>query len=174
VIAKRIPNASNESVNLVVSLLVRHPEISRVVIKPGLSGIALFFVVRTLLGGDERARLRRAVGAHVRALRELSGLESRPVDVRLSAGGDLTFIEIELDGKTLARDEIAMIVGLVAQTFGERLVVNPPAEDGGEEDAAMQDESVGAALDAVRRGRHRKGLVGFRDDRRVLIYFGKR
>jgi len=172
VIVKRAPEETNDSVNLVISLLVRHPELSRVIIQPRSAAIALFFIVRAMLDADERARFERSVVEHTRALRALGGGGKMDVMVRFSAGDDLTFVEIERDAKSIGRDEIAMIVGLVSQTFGERLVVNPPAEEG-DDDTSVQEESVVTALDAVQRGRQRKGLVGFRDERRVLVYFGK-
>jgi len=172
VIAKRAPEETNDSVNLIVSLLVRHPELSRVIIKPRSTAIAFFFIVRAVLDAGERSRFERSVVEHTQALRSLGRGRKADVAVRFSAGDDLTFVEIERDAKSIGRDEIAMIVGLVSQTFGERLVVNPPAEEG-EDDTSIQEESVVSALDAVQRGRQRKGLVGFRDERRVLIYFGK-
>jgi len=172
VIAKRASEETNDSVNLVISLLVRHPELSRIIIKPRSTAIAFFFIVRSVLRPDERSRFERNVSEHVLALHALGRSGKADVNVRFSAGDDLTFVEIERDAKSIGRDEIAMIVGLVSQTFGERLVVNPPAEEA-EDDMSIQEESVATALDAVQRSRHRKGLVGFRDDRRVLIYFGK-
>ncbi|HET9343591.1 MAG TPA: hypothetical protein VFO25_11830 [Candidatus Eremiobacteraceae bacterium] len=171
-IAKRAPEETNDSVNLIVSLLVRHPELSRIIIKPRSAAIAFFFIVRAVLDAGERSRFRRSVVEHTQALRSLGRGAKADVAVRFSSGDDLTFVEIERDAKSIGRDEIAMLVGLVSQTFGERLVVNPPAEEG-EDDASIQEESVVSALDAVQRGRQRKGLVGFRDERRVLIYFGK-
>ena len=172
-IAKRLPDASNDSVNLVVSLLVRHPELSRVIITPRFAAIAFFFVVRGRLSPAEDAHFRASVTAHLGALHQLDGDGQPKVVVRLSADEDMTFVEIEREAKSLARDEISLIVGLVAQHFGDRLVVNPPAEDAPEDDFGPQEDAVGSALDAVRRGKQRKGLVGFREERRVLIYFGK-
>jgi hypothetical protein len=173
VIGKRLPDESNDSVNLVVSLLVRHPELSRVIIKPRSSAIAFFFAVREKLTEVEQSRFRAALLDHLRALHEIDGEHSPKIVVRIEADEDLTFVEIERDAKSLARDEISLIVGLVVQTFGERLVVNPPADEAVDEDFGAQEDSVTSALDAVRRGKQRKGLVGFREERRVLIYFGK-
>jgi len=173
VIAKRLPDESNDSVNLVVSLLVRHPELSRIIIKPRVRAIALFFVVRDRMTAQEQVRFRASLVDHLRALHKIDGLDSPKIGVRLTADVDLTFVEIERDAKSITRDEISLIVGLVAQSFGERLVVNPPAEDTGEDEYGPQEDAVGSALDAVRRGKQRKGLVGFREERRVLIYFGK-
>ena len=124
-IAKRLPDESNDSVNLVVSLLVRHPELSRIIIKPRLSAIALFFVVRAKLSAQEQTRFHETLVDHLRALHKIDGLDSPKIAVRISADVDLTFVEIERDAKSLTRDEISLIVGLVAQSFGERLVVNP-------------------------------------------------
>jgi len=173
VIARRIPDESNDSVNLVVSLLVRHPELSRVIIKPRLASIAFFFVVRSTVPPKERADFRRSIADHVRALHALARVNGAKLAVRLTAGKELSFVEFERDTKTLTRDEIALIVALVAQSFGERLVVNPPADDVDEDDGGGREDVVGSALDAVRSGHQRKGLVGFREERRVLVYFGK-
>jgi hypothetical protein len=173
VIAKRLPDESNDSVNLVVSLLVRHPELSRIIIKPRFSAIAFFFVVRAHLSKAEQLHFRRTVFDHFGALHRIDGLRSPKIAVRLVVDSDLTFVEIERDAKSLARDEISLMVGLITQFFGERLVVNPPAEDEPDDEFGSQEDAVGSALDAVRRGKQRKGLVGFREERRVLIYFGK-
>ena len=172
-IAKRVPDESNDSVNLVVSLLVRHPELSRIIIKPRFSAIAFFFVVRERLSTAERSHFRCVLVDHLRALHEIDDAGSPRISVRMTADEGVTFIEVERDANSLARDEIALIVGIVVQVFGERLVVNPPADDAAEDEFGAQEDAVGSALDAVRRGKQRKGLVGFREERRVLIYFGK-
>ena len=172
-ISRRIPDQSNDSVHLLVSLLVRHPELSRVTITPRFSAIAFFFVVRGALAQAEARAFKQTLTEHVRALHALSGVDETTTRIALASSDDLTFVEIERDAKTVGREEIALIVALTAEAFGERLIVNPPADDAGEEEMGAQDDHVGSALDAVRNGRQRKGLVGFRDDRRVLVYFGK-
>jgi hypothetical protein len=173
VIAKRVPDESNDSVNLVISLLVRHPELSRVIIKPRFSAVAFFFIVRERLSAVEGTRFRTSVLEHLRAFHDLERESTPKILVRLRTAENLTFVEIERDARTLARDEIPLVVALVSQAFGDRLIVNPPAEDAGDDEFGPQEDPVGSALDAVRRGRQRKGLVGFREERRVLIYFGK-
>jgi hypothetical protein len=172
VISRRMPDESNDSVHLLVSLLVRHPELSRVVIKPRFAGLAFFFVVRARLSLAERRSFRRSLLAHLRALHRLQGVRGAPITVRFTYGEGLTFIDVERDAKSLAPEEIATIVGVVAQTFGEQLLVNPPADES-DEDRSPQDDPVGSALEAVRHGKQRKGLVAFREERRVLVYFGK-
>jgi hypothetical protein len=172
-IAKSLPEEPNDSVNLLVSLLVRHPELSRVVIKPRFAAIALFFIVRGSLDTEERTSFRHAVADHLRAFHQLAREPSPKVAVRIRADQGHTFVEIEREARDITRDEIALMVALVAQSFGERLIVNPPADDPNEDDGSGREDAVGSALDAVRRAKQAKGLVGFREERRVLIYFGK-
>jgi hypothetical protein len=172
-IAKDLPEEPNDSVDLVVSLLVRHPELSRVVIRPRFAAIAFFFVVKGKVDAGEASGFRRAVTSHLRALHALLRDAAPKIAVRVRADEELTFVEIERDARDISRDEIALIVALVAETFGERLVVNPPADESGDDEPGAREDAVGSALDAVRRGKQRKSLVGLREERRVLIYFGK-
>jgi hypothetical protein len=172
-IAKSLPEEPNDSVNLLVSLLVRHPELSRVVIKPRFAAIALFFIVRGSLAVGERSAFRLSVLDHLRAFHGLAREPSPKVVVRLRADEGHTFVEIERDARDITRDEISLMVALVAQSFGDRLIVNPPADDPNEDESGGREDPVGTALDAVRRAKQAKGLVGFREERRVLIYFGK-
>lgn len=173
-IAKHPPEEPSDSVNLVVSLLVRHPELSRIVIRRRFEAIAFFFVVKDVLARDEVFAFRRSVIAHARAFHSLSRSALPRMSVRVRSAEGLSFVEIERESSDLSRDEIAMLVSLVSERFGERLLVNPPAEDASDEDAAgAREDAVGDALDAMRRAKQRKSLVGLRDERRVLIYFGK-
>jgi hypothetical protein len=173
-IARHPAEEPNDSVNLVVSLLVRHPELSRIVIRRRFAAIAFFFVVKGTLTRDDAIAFRRSVGAHSRAFHSLSRERAPRVSVRVRSEEGLSFVEIERETSDLSRDEIAMLVSLVSDSFGERLLVNPPAEGpSDEESTGAREDAVGDALDAVRRAKQRKSLVGLRDERRVLIYFGK-
>jgi hypothetical protein len=173
VIGKRLPNESSESVNLVVSLLVRHPELSRVTIKERFASIAFFFAVREAVSEEDAKQFRGALAEHLRAFHTLGRERPSAMSIRLRTQERLTFIEVERDAATLTGEEIALLVAVVAQAWGERLIVNPPADDSGDEEFAMQEDRVVSALEAVRRGSERKRLVGLREERRVLVYFGK-
>jgi len=167
-----MPENSNDSIDLIVSLLVRHPELSRVVIKPRVESIAFFFAVRDRLSRLHERNLRHTVTEHLEAFHALLRTRSARTRVRTRTDAHVSFVEIERDATTLTRDEIPLIVALVSQCFGDRLIVNPPAEEAGDEELEAHGDAVGPALDAVRHAKQRKGLVGFRDERRLLICFG--
>jgi hypothetical protein len=60
---------------------------------------------------------------------------------------------------------------LFGQRFGSALVKNPASDDVLDDDPGDRDELVESALDALRDPAQRKRLVGFREEKRVLVYF---
>lgn len=164
----------SDTVDLVVSLLVRHPEISRISLDPRHHSIRFSFILTGDLTTAELVRFRRTLADHVQAFYELERRGTPPIGVARRVESGVTFLVIERDTRTLTREEISLVVDVLDATFGERVLVNPPADVAHDDDPNTQEEVVGSALDALRRGRLRKSLIGFRDDRRVLIYFGRR
>jgi len=65
-----------------------------------------------------------------------------------------------------------MLTSLLAARFGSALIESP-AEESVDEDPAAQDELVDFALEALRDPSQQRSLVGFREEKRVLVYFVK-
>lgn len=172
-IAQRMPTETNDAVNLIVSLLVRYPEISSVHSNPADETIRLTFAFTVALAKDETRRIVDEVVEHLDAYHEVSG----SVPVVLGADCDVdqgaSFLHIDRDLKTISKEEISMIVELLKERFQAQLVTNPVPEESSEEDVSAQDEMVNVAIDTMREGGAQKSLVGFREERRVLIYFKK-
>jgi hypothetical protein len=83
----------------------------------------------------------------------------------------MSFVRITRDARSFTRDELQLLVSLFAQRFGDRLVVNPATDDDGFEDDASADDLVEYALEALRDPAQQRSLVGFREEKRVLVYF---
>ncbi|MBC5825817.1 MAG: hypothetical protein GIW99_06180 [Candidatus Eremiobacteraeota bacterium] len=165
---KPLSQRSGENVDLILSLLVGHPELSRINVEPRLGTITLTFIVRGSVGAKFRTRLRE----HLSAYYALENVSAAAPEIKTSTMRGLTFLSIGRDTRTISGAEISLIVALVRQELERALVVNPPAEEPGEDEPLARKEFVGSAIDAWRRGSQKKSLVGFRDERRVLIYFG--
>ena len=56
---------------------------------------------------------------------------------------------------------------------GDALVLNPVPDDHLEADPAAEDEAAAYAVEALRDPAQSKSLVGFREEKRVLVYFLK-
>jgi hypothetical protein len=163
---------SADTVNRVVALLVRFPEVHSVRSNPADATLTLSFAVRERLDRLKTRALAERVGEHVRAFLDLRG--ETPAKIGVTCDRDtataFSFVHVARDAASFSREELELLVALFADAFGERLIrdaADAPVDD----DAAARDELVEVALDALRDPTRRQRLVGFREEQRVLVYF---
>jgi len=166
--------ASSDAVGHVTALLTRFPEIATIASHPATDSIVLSFVVGRRLERPLRESIREAVADHVRTLLAGSGDEPQSLEVTCELDGGLTFFRIVRDALTMTREELAMLTSLFAERFGKALVKSPVDDDLLDEDRAADDARVEYALDALRDSAQQKSLVGFHEEKRVVVYFLKR
>jgi len=104
-----------------------------------------------------RPRTRGAIGAADRVRRRPS----------------LTFVHVTRDLETFTKEELELHVSFFCDRCGDALVRNPPPDDHLEGDPAADDEAALYAVEALRDPAQSKSLVGFREEKRVLVYFLK-
>ena len=169
----RMPAESADTVSLICALLVRFPEIASMRAMPERGTARFSFAVRKRL---DRQTQRAAIGEiedYVGAFLALAGDEPAVLEVECESDRAATFVHVTRDVDTLSRDELAMLVSLVEQRFADALVRNPVPDEQPDEDAGAQDELVEVAIEALRNPAQSKTLVGFREEKRVLVYFLK-
>jgi hypothetical protein len=167
---------SNDTINRVVSLLVRFPEIHSIRSNPADATLTLTYAVARRLDRDAVRGFSDAVTDHVRAFLELCGESPAKVAVSAERDANVTFVSVTRDFESFSREELELHIALFGDRFGTALVKNP-APDEPFEDDVDRDELVEAALDGLRDPGARQRLVGFREEKRVLVYFvhsGKR
>ena len=169
-----VPRPSFESadtVNRVVALLVRVPELHSVRSNPGDASLTLSFAVRERLDRATTRGLAERVGDHVRALLDLQGDAPQHLAVASERDRAVTFVHVTRDAHSFTRGELELLVALFAEAFADRLVRDGDGDDGLDDDPAARDEQVDVALDALRDPTRSQRLVGFREEQRVLVYF---
>jgi hypothetical protein len=162
---------SADAVGHVIALLVRFPEIATVTAHPSSNSIVISFVVGRQLDRHERAAIRGDVIEHVRTLLAAGGETPAALRVNCELDERVTFVRVTRDAQTLTREELALLTALFAERFGEALLKSPAQDDALDEDPVAADESVEYALEALRAPTMQKSLVGFREEKRVLVYF---
>lgn len=167
--ASRIQEAT-DAVGLIIALLVRYPQLATIGSNPADGTLTLSFAVRSRLERNVERELREAATEHVRSLLELSRERADALGVACEADGTMSFVRITRDARTFSREELQMLVSLLSDRFGDRLVVSPAADDDGEDDGSA-DDLVDYALEALRDPAQQRSLVGFREEKRVLVYF---
>ncbi|HTU81172.1 MAG TPA: hypothetical protein VMF61_03530 [Candidatus Acidoferrales bacterium] len=162
-----------DTVSLVCALLVRFPELASIRSVPSERIVRLTFVVRQRLDRSAQSLLSEAVEDHVRAFLSLAADE--PDTLRVECEGDrvMTFVHVTRDLESFSKEELELYAAFFAQRYGDALVRNPVPDDQFDADPVAQDESALCAVEALRDPERSKNLVGFREEKRVLVYFLK-
>jgi hypothetical protein len=162
-----------DTVSLVCALLVRFPELASIRSGPTERTLRLTLAVRQRLDRAAQAALGEAVEEHVRSFLALA--KEEPTALRVECEGDrtMTFVHVTRDLETFSKEELELQVGFFNGRFGDALVRNPHPDDHLEGDPAAEDEAALYAIEALRDPAQSKSLVGFREEKRVLVYFLK-
>lgn len=162
-----------DTVSLVCALLVRFPELASIRCGPADRNLRLTFAVRQRLDRAAQAALAEALEEHVTSFLALA--KEEPEILRVECEGDraLTFVHVTRDSETFSKDELELQVSFFNDRCGDALVRNPHPDDHVEADPAAEDEAALYAVEALRDPAQSKSLVGFREEKRVLVYFLK-
>jgi len=162
---------SADTVNRVVALLIRFPELHSVRSNPADATLTLSFAVRERLDRAKSGNLAERVSEHVRALLDLRGEAPAKIAVACDRDTAVTFVHVTRDAESFAREELELLVALFAEQYGDRLVRDGENAAPLDDDPAARDEQVEVALDALRDPSQRQRVFGFREEQRVLVYF---
>jgi hypothetical protein len=161
--------SGTNSAGLLVSILLRFPEVGSVTFDPVHHSLRFTLLVRGRLDAEAFGRVRELLEDSVRAFGTLQGAEPRLLDVERTSFQRVTAIELVRDVETLTREEIAMLIELARDGFGDGLVVE---SDGSlvEEDLIVQEQLIDAALDDLRDSRGQQNLIAYREGGRVMVF----
>jgi hypothetical protein len=162
-----------DTVSLVCALLVRFPELSSIRSGPADRSVRLTFAMRHRLDRAAQSALAEAIEDHVRSFLVLA--KDEPQTLRVECEGDraLTFVHVTRDLESFSKEELELQVAFFSDRCGDALIRNPLPDDHLESDPAAQDEAALYAIEALRDPAQSKSLDGFREEKRVLVYFLK-
>jgi len=163
----------SRGVDLLVSILVRYPELTSINFDAGCGALKFTFLVAGVVGRKEFPDFRRRLLNSLEVLQALEGRTSSLRRVERGCYDDVTVIELTRDVDTLTQEEISLSIELLRETFGDRLVEDGTGESPHEEELDDQDELIGKMLDDVRGHRSsssRSRLIAVREEGRVLVF----
>jgi hypothetical protein len=162
-----------DTVSLVCALLVRFPELTSIRSGPIDRTLRLTFAIRQRLTTAAQAALADAVEEHVRSFLALAKEEPNVLRVECEGDRTMTFVHLTRDFVSFSKEELELEVGFFNDRCGDALVRNPHPDDHVDSDPAAEDEAALYAIEALRDPAQSKSLVGFREEKRVLVYFLK-
>ncbi len=172
-ISARLPVENADTVSLVCALLARFPELASIRSLPADGTVRLTFAVRRRLDRAAQRAIAEAVSDHIGAFVVLAGAPTEALRVECESERAMSFVHVTRDLESFSKEELEMLCAFFHTRFGEALVCTPHAEDEFEEDELTQDEAALYAIEALRDPTQSKNLVGFREEKRVLVYFLK-
>jgi hypothetical protein len=162
-----------DTVSLVCALLVRYPELASIRSMPADRTVRLTYALRQRLDRRTQAAVVEALDDHVASFLVLGKDEPETLRVECESDRGMTFVHVTRDLESFTKDELELQTAFFSERFGEGLVRNPLPDDHLDADPAAQDEAALYAIEALRDPAQSKSLVGFREEKRVLVYFLK-
>lgn len=160
---------ANNSVSLLISMLVRYPELATINFDPRHQTLKFTFLLTRVLSEDEFDAFRRRLLESLKAYAWLEGLEVATTEVGLTKYGDVSVVEVVRDVRSLSQGEVSLTIDLIRGVFAPILVVDR-GESVQEEELAAQEELIEQMLEDLRESRSDRNLIAFREEGRVLVF----
>lgn len=163
------PEGIQNSVGLLISILVRYPEVGTVKYQPDDRSLRFTFMISGLVSDEVFQSFSQRLKESLLTFAFVGGRRMRVCLLEKTDYNGFTLSEIHRDVESLSREEISLIASLLADQFGER-VVKEAQEPLLEEDQLYQEELIEHMLDDLRQGQVMKDLIGFRENGRVFVF----
>lgn len=158
-------------VQLLASVLVCFPEIETVSYDPAHGWLTMDFVVRDAVPAAEMASFAAFLAESIETYHAIEDGFASDMNIGHEQHGTLTLIHLSRRMDELSEGELSLIVQLMTDKFGERLLVDPHGTDVLDaEFTGIQRETLERMLIAVRDIPLRDRLVGIRERDQVIVY----
>lgn len=158
-----------DGVGLLISILVRYPEVATINFDPDQQTVKFNFISSRVLETEEIDYFTSKLLDSIEVFNKLEGKTTRLTLIDHHQWDCFTLIEIHRDMETLVREEIDLIVSLLRENLENSLIA-----DGNqsfyEEDLLVQEEIIDHMLESVKGCSGDKKLFAFREEGRVLVF----
>lgn len=160
----------SDGANLLISMLVRYPEIGTINFDPEANSLTLTFMIAGIPTAKEFETAKRLLIHSIAAYHLLEGVTDSMIDVELSSYEQVAILTVLRDVHTMSRGEIGLTIKLLRERFAERLVAD--RNDAMlEEDLLLQEEVIEDMLENMRKqDNDDHSLIGIREDGRVFVF----
>ena len=112
-----------DCVNLLTSVLIYYPEISKISIEPD-EKIYINYIIQKILTDEEIEKTRTLLEECLKSYHYLEKTQVECDEVKINIEEKATFITIKIDMKTFSHGELRLINTLINEEFGELLIMD--------------------------------------------------
>jgi len=157
----------SDSVGLLVSILVRYPEVGTINVDQDEQLLKFtFFLSKNISNPDSYFE---SLFDSLQLFNELEGRTSRVCSLGFHAEEGVFALEVRRDIETVTQNELNLLIELLRQFFQDSLITDQ-ADEIPEEELLMQEEIIKHMLDNLKDRRLDKSVVALREEGRVLVF----
>ncbi|MDQ7792781.1 MAG: hypothetical protein RDU89_00010 [bacterium] len=160
---------ATNSVSLLISILVRYPEVASVTYNPEATLLKFTFLLARSISGRRFRRVDHQLRKSLDAYGRLEGHPAPGVQLSATTHGGVSVLEMRHDAHSLSREMLSLMIEVVRAELGDLLAIEPNPSLL-EEDLAVQEEVIEEMLEDLRESGQDRNLIAFREEGRVLVF----
>jgi hypothetical protein len=166
---KRKDSSVSHTANLLTSILLCYPEIATINLDPKTNLVRFIFYLSASLAGDVVDAFTECLQQSLNAYYFLVNKDVEVCSFSFRTQECFTILEFQRDILTLTQKEIALIIALLQEQFGDSLITDED-DDLLVDDLSLHEELIGHMLEHTIETSDDSRLIALRDEGRVLVF----
>lgn len=158
-----------DCVNLLTSVLIYYPEISKISIEPD-EKIYINYIIQKILTDEEIEKTRTLLEECLKSYHYLEKTQVECDEVKINIEEKATFITIKRDMKTFSHGELRLINTLINEEFGELLIMDTDKIPMIDSTMLAQMDLIDTMLASLKINPVVEKMIGIREAGRVIVF----
>lgn len=158
-----------DCVNLLTSVLIYYPEISKISIEPD-EKIYINYIIQKLLTDEEIEKTRTLLEECLKSYHYLEKTQVECDEVKINIEEKATFITIKRDMKTFSHGELRLINTLINEEFGELLIMDTDKIPMIDSTMLAQMDLIDTMFASLKINPVVEKMIGIREAGRVIVF----
>ena len=158
-----------DCVNLLTSVLIYYPEISKISIEPD-EKIYINYIIQKILTDEEIEKTRTLLEECLKSYHYLEKTQVECDEVKVNIEEKATFITIKSDMKTFSHGELRLINTLINEEFGELLIMDTDKIPMIDSTMLAQMDLIDTMFASLKINPVVEKMIGIREAGRVIVF----
>lgn len=158
-----------DCVNLLTSVLIYYPEISKISIEPD-EKIYINYIIQKILTDEEIEKTRTLLEECLKSYHYLEKTQVECNEVKVNIEEKATFITIKRDMKTFSHGELSLINTLINEEFGELLIMDTDKIPMIDSTMLAQMDLIDTMFASLKINPVVEKMIGIREAGRVIVF----
>lgn len=158
-----------DCVNLLTSVLIYYPEISKISIEPD-EKIYINYIIQKILTDEEIEKTRTLLEECLKSYHYLEKTQVECDEVKINIEEKATFITIKRDMKTFSHGELRLINTLINEEFGKLLIMDTDKIPMIDSTMLAQMDLIDTMFASLKINPVVEKMIGIREAGRVIVF----